>query len=101
MSPFTASLNHGPGTYYYRVRARMLFGLSAYSEVRTAVVGAPAPRRVMIRNEITAGLNLQQVVQVKIVSPTSSFRRADLLTDDALNVRPSRVRPSTADNRGP
>jgi hypothetical protein len=38
-------------------------------------------RQITIKNQITSGLNLQQVVQVK-VSATNSFSRSDLLTDD-------------------
>lgn len=96
-TPFTAILNRAPGTYYYRVRARMPFGLSAYSVVRTAVVATPATRRVTISNEILTGLNLQEVVQVKIVSPTSNFTGTDLLTDDPAQCLSL---PGAAINRG-
>jgi hypothetical protein len=44
---------------------------------------APPTRRVKIVNDINPGLNLQQVVQVKVAASESSiFTRSDLLTDD-------------------
>ncbi len=94
--PYTHSFtNKSNGTYCYRV------GLSSsgpFSQPRCVIVNVPPvqPRQVTIVNSLTAGLNLTQVVQVK-VSSINSFSRSDLLTDD-----PARciALPGEAINRG-
>lgn len=94
--PYTRSFtNKSNGTYCYRV------GLSSsgpFSQPRCVTVDIPPvqPRQVTIVNSLPAGLNLTQVVQVK-VSSTNSFSRIDLLTDDPAQCLSL---PGEAINRG-
>lgn len=92
--PFTYSFtDKSSGTYCYRVG----FASGIFSNPACVNVNIPVEtRQVTINNQILSGLNLQQVVQVK-VSGTNSFSRSDLLTDDpaqCLNL------PGEAINRG-
>ncbi|MFH1843109.1 MAG: hypothetical protein ABIF77_07850 [bacterium] len=80
-SPFSVTLDQAPGTYYYRVRARTNFGLTAYSQVRTAVVNA-ATRQLRIINNASSGQLADTVVRLKIIPAGSYYSDADLLTQD-------------------
>ena len=88
--PYTYTFRDKANGYYcYRVGSNPIF-----SQPRCITVNKV--RQITIRNQITSGLNLQQVVQVK-VSSTNTFSHADLLTDD-----PARCLylPGEAINRG-
>lgn len=71
------------GTQYTRfVRAYNAAGNSDNTGVRFTTVPEVATRQVTIINQINSGLNLQEVVQVKIIPRFGTFTRSDLLTDD-------------------
>ncbi len=80
-SPYSVTLTRSPGTYYYRVRARTCFGLTAYSQTRGAVVGGQT-RSLRITNSSETGLFLDRVVQMKIIPVDGTFGTADLLGTD-------------------
>ena len=57
-SPYTVTLARSQGTYFYRVRVRTYaLGLTAYSEVRTAVIAPPSgPTTLKITNNLYSGV---------------------------------------------
>jgi len=57
-SPYTINLTRSQGTYFYRVRTRTAaLGLTAYSEVRTAVIAPPSgPTTLKIINNLYSGV---------------------------------------------
>jgi hypothetical protein len=74
------------GTYYYRVRAQDTPVLTPWSNTLTVVVTAPATRSITLQNNISANLNLHEIVQVKVALTESGvYVRDDLLTDDWAN----------------
>ena len=79
-SPYTVNLTRSQGTYFYRVRARTnTLGLTAYSEVRTAVISPPSgPTTLKIINNLYSGVegqidwgNLNTVLSLR-VGPTQN-----------------------------
>jgi len=85
-SPYYVNLTRAPGTYYYRARVYVgggvAIGYSDYSNVVKVIVTAPS-RSITLKNSMSTGLNIHDIVQVKVATTASSvYTRSDLLTND-------------------
>ncbi len=80
VSPYSVSLTRASGTYWYRVRVGDAQGWTGYSQVQSATVVGP---KITVVNNMSTGLNIHEVVQVKLGQQGVAFGAADLLTNDS------------------